>query len=541
MKKVVIVGGGSSGWMAAAYLNGALNRQRSARKIEIVVIEAPDLPRISVGEATIPSIRHLLAVIGVDEFDFMQVADATFKQSIKYVNWLKNDKNHYHHPFSRLRTQPLDYSGINWLTSDRSIPFMETVSAQPIICEMGRAPLMLSSWDMGAPLTYAYHMDAQKFADYLKAFSIQRGVNYKKALVTEVNLLDNGHIETVQTDTGEKIAGDLFIDCTGFRSKLMGGKLDVGMDDFSQFLLCDRAVTMHVPYETHYPGKVRPYTTATALSAGWVWDIPLRSKRSIGYVYSSSFISDQDADQEMRSYQGGETANLASRIVPFSVGKRKKHWQGNCVALGLSGGFIEPLESTGLYLSDLGVVALAEHFPFQSEAMEQLAFRYNRILSNRYYEILDFINMHYCMTQRSDSPFWLEVQKPEHITERLKAKLAFWKLKPPSSFDFEDQSFSTLRESPDSRLDINIDPRPAVDTAGLWNHESYECILYGMDFLKTEYARKNGMKLPQTRISSHLLNRLQEAKSKLPPHEIWLKEKMNMDSYVARDQPSGWN
>ena len=471
MKRVVIVGGGSSGWIAAAYLNGAINKQGKQKNIEITLIESPDIARISVGEATIPSMKHLLAVIGIDEFEFMKVTNASFKQSIKYVNWLQSDKSFYHHPFSRYRKQPIDDANLNWLKSDRSIPYMETVSAQPIICEMGRAPLMLTPWDMGAPLTYAYHMDAQKFADYLRDFSVTRGVQHVLSNVTGVDLSNKNHINSIDIDEKSTINADIFIDCTGFKAKLIGETLSVGIDDFSQYLLCDRAVTMHVPYDTHYPGQVRPYTTATALSSGWIWDIPMRNQRSIGYVYSSNFISDNDAENEMRDYQGGNTEQLASRIIPFTVGMRQKHWQGNCIALGLAGGFIEPLESTGLYLSDLGVVVLAEHFPFQDDAIDLLAFRYNRIMSNRYFEILDFINMHYCMTQRTDSLFWKEVQREEHITERLKEKLAFWKVKPPSSFDFEDQYFPTQtnRKKILKSLDkiSGIDEREAVDTAGL--------------------------------------------------------------------------
>ncbi|MCW8999635.1 MAG: tryptophan 7-halogenase, partial [Kangiellaceae bacterium] len=346
MRKIAIIGGGSSGWMCAAYLNGVLNKQGSQKVVDITLVESPDIPRISVGEATIPSMRHLLSVIGIDELDFMRSADATFKQSIKYVNWTHNNNTFYHHPFSRYRNQPIDHSGKNWAQSDRSIPYMETVSAQPVICEMGRSPLTLGPWDLGAPLTYAYHMNAQKFADYLRDFSVVRGVNHVYANVTSVNLENQDIIKSVSTDRELEVEADLFVDCTGFRAKLIGETLNVGYQDLSQWLLCDRAVTMHLPYDSYYPGMIRPYTTATALSNGWIWDIPMRSQRSIGYVHSSQFISKEDAEIEMRAYQGGDTSNLDCRFVDFRVGRRHRHWHGNCIALGLSGGFIEPLEST---------------------------------------------------------------------------------------------------------------------------------------------------------------------------------------------------
>ncbi|TQV89798.1 tryptophan halogenase family protein [Aliikangiella coralliicola] len=539
-RRILIVGGGSSGWMTAAYLNGALNFQGNQKNVEIKLIESPDIPRISVGEATIPSIRHILSVIGVNEIDFMKATDASFKQSIKYVNWVNNNNTFYHHPFSRFRTQPIDRSGMNWLRSSRNIPFMETCSAQPIICEMGLSAQMLGQWELGPPLSYAYHFNAQLFADYLRDFSVARGVEHILANVTDIDMDESGDIKSVATDTGNHLEADLFIDCTGFKAKLIEEKMDVTFEDCSQWLLCDRAVTMHVPYDNFYPGMIRPYTTATALSNGWIWDIPMRSRRSVGYVHSSQFISEQDAEAEMRAYQGAGCEDLPARFVHFKVGRRQQNWKGNCIAIGLSGGFIEPLESTGLYLADLGAVMLAEHFPYRREHMKEMAFRYNRILSNRFYEILDFINMHYCMTRRTDTEFWREVQKPERITERLKAKLEYWKMKPPSATDFEDQCFPGMQQVGISTGGQCFDGRAAVDTAGLWNHESYECILYGMGFLDKEFDELFGTNRPPSQVHPHVLHRLQAAKQKIPPHAVWLKQKLGMEDYTIAQKPAGW-
>ncbi|MDP4537242.1 tryptophan 7-halogenase [Alkalimonas collagenimarina] len=540
-RKVVIVGGGSAGWMTAAYLNGALNKRGTESNVDIELVESPDIPRISVGEATIPSMRHLLAVVGVDEMDFMKATDATFKQSIKYCNWVQNDNTFYHHPFSSMRLQPIDRAGMDWLKSDRSIPFMETCSAQPLICEWGLSPLMLGPWDMGARFNYAYHMNAQKFADYLRDFSVERGVIHTLANVTSVDMQSEKRIRAVHTDRDQCIEGDIFVDCTGFKAKLIEEKMAVGFEDCSQWLLCDRAITMHIPYDRFYPGMIRPYTTATALSSGWIWDIPMRSQRSVGYVHSSHFIDIDAAEAEMRAYQGGDTADLKSRVVHFKVGRRCGNWHGNCIAIGLSGGFIEPLESTGLYLSDLGAVLLAEYFPYADQEMDILASRYNRIMSNRFYEILDFINMHYCMTQRTDTPFWREVQKPERITDRLKAKLEFWRIKPPSSHDFQDQWFAGMPvTSSGADSYAHADGRPAVDTGGLWNHESYECILYGMNFLQQECIDRYGAERPQTEVHPAILKRLQLARQKLPPHAVWLDKVFGMPDYKTAFKPAGW-
>lgn len=539
-RRILIVGGGSAGWMTAAYLQGALNNQGAEQNVDIRLLESPDIPRISVGEATIPSIRHLLAVVGVDELAFMKATDATFKQSIKYVNWVEKDNSFYHHPFSRLTVQPIDNSAQRWLRSDREIPFMETCSAQPIICEMGLAPKMMGKWDTGAPLQYAYHMNAQKFADYLTALSVGRGVTHTRANLVDVDMHDKDRIAAVKTDKGERIEADLFVDCTGFKAKLIDEKMQVGWEDCSQWLLCDRAVTMHVPYDQYYPGMIRPYTTATALSNGWIWDIPMKSQRSIGYVHSSAFISEEDAEKEMRDYQGAGCEELKSRIVRFKVGRRHRTWQGNCVAIGLSGGFIEPLESTGLYLSDLGAVMLAEHFPWQDADMDALSFRYNRILSNRFYEVLDFINMHYCMTKRTDTAFWREVQKPERINERLKAKLDFWKVKPPSASDFEDACFPSQSQGSGNPAMQGADLRMPVDTAGLWNHQSYECILYGMGFWEQQCDERYGVNRPPLAINPAIIQRLQMAKAKCPPHALWLKHHVGMQDYPTAAKPKGW-
>ena len=528
-KKLLVVGGGSAGWMAAAYLDAALNRD-GQRAVDVALIESPDVPRIGVGEATIPNINHLLAVVGIDQHEFMRRVDGTFKQSIRYVNWLHGRGEFYHHPFSRYRPGPIDRTGYSWLKSDRSIPFCETVSAQPMICELGLAPQMLGPWDFGRPLSYAYHMNALKFADYLREIATARGVKHYLDHLVDIELAQNGDIAAVVTRGGLRLEADLFLDCTGFRALLIGDKLNVGWVDCSKWLLCDRAVTMHVPYDHFFPGYIRPYTSATALSAGWIWEIPLQDRRSLGYVHSSAFISEESAEREMKAFEGSHAADVDCRIVKFKVGHREKAWVRNCIAVGLAGNFIEPLESTGLYISNLAAVTLAEHFPYADD-MAPLAFRFNRIMANRFYEILDFINMHYCLTRRTDTPFWRRVQQPEHINDRLKAKLDFWRIKPPSIADFEDQYFPGQLDSPLPSGGVPGDHRSPIDTAGLWGYDSYEAILYGMDFLADECDAWFGKNRPPPRVLRNVLDKLSKARSKLPMHHIWLQRVLGMPDY----------
>ncbi|HEX5788603.1 MAG TPA: tryptophan halogenase family protein [Woeseiaceae bacterium] len=527
-KRILIVGGGSSGWMSAAYLDAALNH--AGRAVDIAVLESPDVPRIGVGEATIPSIHHVLAVIGIDEHAFMRRTEGTFKQAIKFVNWLHDRGEGYYHAFHRYTPTPIDDAGPRWLMSDRSIPFMETISPQPRLCEWNLAPQMLGPWDFGPKLTYAFHMNALLFADHLCEIATSRGVAHHRDHMTDVVMHENGDIAAVNTRGGQRLEADLFIDCTGFASLLIEQQLGVRWIDYSQWLLCDRAIVMPVPYDVHYPGFVRPYTQATALSAGWVWDIPLHSRRGVGYVHSSAFVSEEEAERELRAYEGAHAERLSTRVVHFKVGMRERAWFRNCIAIGLSGGFLEPLESTGLYLSDLAAVMLAEHFPWHAD-MDVMSYRYNRILANRFREVLDFINLHYCLTRRIDTPFWREVQQPDRVNDRLQAKLDFWRMRPVSAIDFQDQFLPGQRD-PLPASGPPGDLRSPIDTGKLFTRSSYEAILYGMDFMREECRDRFGQHLPPTAVHRRIVTRVALARQKLPPHDVWLKRRVGMPNYA---------
>jgi tryptophan halogenase len=375
-------------------------------------------------------------------------------------------------------------------------------------------------------------MNALKFADYLCEIATARGVRHYLDHVVDIEMSERGDIAAVQTKSGQRLEADLFVDCTGFAALLIEKKLGVGWVDCSQWQLCNRALTIQVPYEHHYPGYVRPNTLATAVSAGWIWEIPLQNRRAWGYVHGGDYINEDDAEKELRDFIGPLADAFPARLVPFKVGHRCKSWAKNCVAIGLSAGFIEPLESTGLYLSDLAAVMLSEHFPYGGD-MATMAFRFNRIMANRFYEILDFINLHYCLTRRTDTPFWREVRRPERINDRLKAKLEFWHVKPPSLADFEDQFFPGQPSSPLPDDGLPGDRRSPIDTAGVFTLSSYEAILYGMDFLRDECDAWFGKDRPATRVPAGIARRLQMAANRLPSHEEWLKSVAGMPAYPA--------
>ncbi len=528
-RKVLIVGGGTAGWMTAAYLNAVLNRE-GRDVVRISLIESPDDTDSGVGETTLPNTNRFLAILGMQQLEFMQRVDGTLKQSTRFVNWLHSEGDYFHHPFSMERPGSVDRSTERWLRSNRSVPFAETVSLQPALCEQNLAPLMLSRWDFGPPLGYAFHVNESKFANCLRELAKARGVKCYSDDVSGVEIDEKGNIAAVQIDGGPRLTADLYIDGSGATALLSEQTMNVGWTDCSKWLLCDRALTLTVPYEQHYPGFVHPFTTATALSGGWAWDIPLLGSRSLGYVHSSAFVSEEAAEQELRVFEGAHAESLNSRLVHYKTGHRENAWVGNCVSIGAASSSIESLEATSLYMVELAAEMLADHFPY-SDNMAPLAYRYNRIMTNRYYEILDFNNLHYCLTRRSDSEFWREVQQPERINDRLKAKLDYWRLKRPTPGDFEDQFFPGQPDTPLRSGDSSGDYRSPVDTAGLWGHENYEAVLFGMQFLDEECDEWFGPERPDSSVGRHVLERLSMAPQKLPPHDVWLKQFCGMPDY----------
>jgi len=458
--RVLVVGGGSAGWITAAYLNASLNTPTQQNAL-IGLIESEKIGRIGVGEATIPTIKRTLARIGMREVDFMKATDATFKQAIRFDDWVEPG-HHYYHPFDRLTALNFDYRGLKWLASNRSVKYAKTVTPQTDFCDEGLGPKHTGYPDYQGTLAYAYHLDAEKFGDALRDFSKARGVQHMIDDVVEVEQHENGDIAAVKTESGKRIEADLFVDCTGFFRLLIGKTLGVEYQSYADWLLCDRACAMQIPYSVKPVDNVQPYTKSTALEAGWVWDIGLRNRRGTGYVYSSQFLSEDEAEARLRDFQGPHTKDLKARHIKFATGRIKTPWTKNVVAIGLSAGFLEPLESTGLFFAEEGVDYLAELFPRLGD-MEKAREIYNRRMNERYEEALDFINLHYVLSKRRDTPFWREATSDHRTTPRIKEYLSRWEQKPPSRLDF-------------------------VDQVQLFSSLNYEFILYGMDWTPKKLA-----------------------------------------------------
>lgn len=532
-RKVLVVGGGSAGWMTATYLNATLNRA-GLRRAEITLVESPIEPvgTTAGAEATLPDTNRFLSILGLDQVRFMQQVGGTLSHGTRFVSWLDGAGEHYYHPFGMERRGSIDRAGDRWFRSNRCIPFADTISVQPALCDQNLAPLMLGRWDFGERLPYGFHVDERRFADCLKALGLSVGVTHVADPAIDAELSGDDGIAAILTEGGRRIEADLFIDCSG-PAALLFEKMGVDWVDRSESLPCNRRIAVDVSCEQHFTGQVRPYRTATALSSGWLQDIPLQDRRSLVYFFSAAHLGDEEARQELAAVEGSHADSLPFDVSGLRTGHRQKAWVGNCIAIGSACNAIEPLEPGNLYLVDHAASMLAEHFPL-GEELAPLAFRYNRIMANRFYEFLDFVNLHYCLTRRTDTDFWRLAREPERVTDRLRAKLDFWRSKRPTPADFEDQNFPDLVPSPLPAGHGPGDFRSPVDTAALWNHENYEAILYGMDFLGRECGDRFGEHRSIPEVPPQIATRIAEAAKKLPPHVVWLQRMAGMPAYPIR-------
>lgn len=399
IKKIAIVGGGSAGWIAAAILANQFKKQ----ECRVELVESDQIGTIGVGESTIPPFLDLIKNLGIDERDFIKNTQASFKLGISFENW-KTGADTYFHPFGAITAGMDEYNFYQlWLKSIQNgdNAELQDFSVSSVMAKHHRfvMPHLVSDTPL-AETRYALHLDAALVTKYLQRYAIDRGVVRIEGKVVEVQQHTDGAIAAVMLESGEKISADFFIDCTGFRSLLLDRTLQVEYEDWSEYLPCDRAVTI----QTENSGQVPPYTRAIAQDAGWMWKIPLQKRTGNGYVYASQYCSDDEALATLQKNIDGN-ALTEPRVIPFKTGKRKQVWHKNCLGLGLAAGFIEPLESTALHLVVRGMFYLMRSFP-TTECSEVLRREYNRRVQLDYEEIRDFIVLHYCITQREDTEFW---------------------------------------------------------------------------------------------------------------------------------------
>ncbi|MGD8174457.1 tryptophan halogenase family protein [Marinimicrobium sp. ARAG 43.8] len=456
---VVIVGGGTAGWITAGTLAARVSQQ--GHSPTITLIESPNVPIVGVGEGTWPTMRSTLRKMGIRETDFIRRCHASFKQGAKFARWATGkDDDFYYHPL----VQPHQFHQLNlapyWQAQPQHDSFSQAVCPQEALCEQGLAPKLITTPEYEAVANYAYHLDAGAFSEFLKEHCTQHlGVRHLQADVSSVESADNGDIKAVLTEQAGPVEGDLFIDCTGFKSLLLGGHFQVPFRSCKDVLFIDRAIAAHVPYPDEQ-SPIASHTISTAQDAGWIWDIGLSSRRGAGHVYSSAHTSEEHAHEQLKQYLASSVKDpeaLTFRTIDIEPGHRERFWVNNCLAIGLSAGFLEPLEASALVLVEISAAMLAEQFPDNRETMDVVARRFNRTFQYRWDRIIDFLKLHYSLSQRTDSDFWLDNRHPDTIPESLKELTELWRYHPPWHHDFEHA----------------VEVFPAA---------SYQYVLYGMGF-----------------------------------------------------------
>jgi tryptophan halogenase len=417
VKKVVILGGGTAGWISAA-----LTKKLMGNAVDIELVESDDIGTIGVGEATIPPIQLLNSVLGIDEAEFVRETKATMKLAIKFENW--KSKNHsYYHSFG-IAGKSMAFCNFHHLL--KKVGKLEDDShlweydLNYLCAEAGKFA-KINTKDPIIDMPYAYHFDAGLYAKFLRKFSEKLGVVRTEGLVEHVDQCsESGFVTTLHLKNGKKVSGDLFIDCSGFNGVLIQEKLRTGYEDWSHWLQCDRAIA--VPSERFE--KTLPYTRSIAHSAGWQWCIPLQHRNGNGLVYSSAHYSEQEAIDTLMSNLDSKPLG-DPKVIRFQTGRRYKQWNKNVIAVGLSSGFLEPLESTSIHLVQSAVVRLVHLFPHKG-IDSTLVDEYNKQSKTEFEQIRDFLILHYHVTERNDSAFWRDM-KAMPIPDSLQHKIDLFK------------------------------------------------------------------------------------------------------------------
>jgi tryptophan 7-halogenase len=422
IQKIVIVGGGSAGWMTASALANHL-----PKNVTVNLVESDQIATVGVGEATIPAIRTFNQGLGIDEAEFMQATNATFKLSIRFENWGKQGEA-YNHAFGSYG-YPIE--GVQFhnywlkLKNNPEISQLGDYNLANRMCEQDK--FVVRQFNPESPDSryfYAFQFDAGLYAKFLRKFSEQRGVIRTEGKVSSVAQdPHSGFIQSITLESGKTIDGDLFIDCTGFRALLIEQTLKVGYTDWSHWLPVNRAWAVSSSYPSE-DSVIPPYTRARALTAGWQWRIPLQNRTGDGNVFCNEYISEDNALQQFIENIEGEPLN-APRLIKFTTGKRNKLWDKNCVAIGLAAGFLEPLESTSIYLIQAAILQLIRSFPNKNFNLAN-ANEFNRLMDYRYQDARDFLILHYHATEREDTEFW-KYCKNMSIPDQLQQKITLFK------------------------------------------------------------------------------------------------------------------
>lgn len=515
IRNILIVGGGSAGWMTAAYLSKALDIRKN--NIQITLLESSDIDTIGVGEATIPMFGDFFKFLGIPEKEWMEKCNATFKLAIRFDGWstgLSNDS--YWHTFGSTslnvgaRISLIQHWLYRYLQGNNT-SFAKACHESVQLCESMSAP-KAAYGNTPSSIPYAFHLDAGLMVTLLKEFAISHGVNHLIDTITSVEVRKEVLIQKVITQSKQEFSADLYVDCSGFQSLLLGKALKEPWESDENSLFCDKAIAISTSYETNDPynenhGGLKPYTSATALSHGWSWQTPLVGRQGNGYVYSSQFSSADEAEDTFRQFIQDE--KNPAKHLNMKLGKTSRQWVGNCLAIGLSGGFIEPLESTGLALVQMGLNYFLHNFP-DLDFSPTLQNNYNQLMRGQYENIRDFIILHYCLTKREDTPFWKAVKNDTIIPDSLKSKLEKWRTSLPSTNMESNRMFGAF---------------------------NYSSILAGMDYLPKqslpalEFVNKKQSEVHFERIKS----KGEQLVSSLPNQATYFKQLQKIKSFKTME------
>lgn len=459
VKRVLIAGGGTAGWITAGVLAARYPR-RGPEGIEITLLESPARPPIGVGEGTWPTLRTTLQQIGISETDLLRQCDASFKQGSQFNGWMDGDERHgYLHPFTAPAALPGEMLAPHWI-EDPPAAFAEAVCYQSAPALQGCAPKLITTPEYAGLANYAYHLDAGKFAGLLKEHCTARlGVRHVLDEIIDVESAEDGDIRRLRTRAGAALEADLYVDCTGLASRLIGQHFGRTLLSRRDVLFVDRAWATQAPHADE-AAPIASLTLSTARRAGWIWDIALPHRRGIGHAYASGYLSDEAALEELRDYlraRGLLADTLAFRRLEINPGFREEFWVRNCVAVGLSAGFLEPLEASAIVMVELSAQMIANLLPRARAAMHHAGTVFNRAFRYRWERVVEFLKLHYALSRRDDSDFWRDNRRPGSLPEELAERLAYWRSQCPGQDEFlhREEVFSAA---------------------------SYQYVLYGMGF-----------------------------------------------------------
>lgn len=472
VRSVTIVGGGTAGWLSALMLNSGLSDRADLREpVKVTLIESPDIPTVGVGEATVPNMPRTLADCGISESRFFQACNSSFKLGVLFDNW-NVDRNGrpicFLNPFAEPATiDGLDVAAYLLKYGQEDLDYADLCGPHMDLIGARRGPRKLRAREFARDASFAYHLDAGKFAALLRDVCVARGVTHILDNLRGVEQDEAGFVRALELEKSGRHEVELVLDCTGFRGLIINQALGGEFESYAKHLANDRAMAVQIP---HQSDDVEPATRSTALGAGWSWRVPLYNRIGTGYVYSSAHRTDDEARDEFMAHLGPAAEGLEPRVISMRIGRNREAWIKNCVAVGLSGGFIEPLESTAIHMIDMSVRHLVTLFPDRSYA-EPLRKRYNLRMERLYNEVRDFICLHYALGNRSDTQYWIDAREELEVPDTLAANLELWRHALPSHHD--------------------------LTNATLFSYHTYNAVLLGKRVYEAGYAAQEfGTALP---------------------------------------------